>query len=172
MVKIGLQIKAFLENVTGLEPEGDDFRWYLKFKCANCGEVPDHWQYINRTESQPVKGGRGEANCVAKCKLCSRENTVDIIADSINSYNHADSNKFKTVVVIDCRGMEPVEFSPRNGWTVKGYKESQDDDEDGAETGTTFEDVDLTEKEWADYDEKSNESTCISEFESQFVKVK
>ena len=26
MVKIGLQFKAFLENVTGLMPEGEDFR--------------------------------------------------------------------------------------------------------------------------------------------------
>ena len=30
--KIGLQIKATLENVTELEPEGEDFRWYLKVK--------------------------------------------------------------------------------------------------------------------------------------------
>ena len=26
MVKIGLQLKAFLENVSGLEAEGEDFR--------------------------------------------------------------------------------------------------------------------------------------------------
>ena len=26
MVKIGLQLKAFLENVTGLMPDGEDFR--------------------------------------------------------------------------------------------------------------------------------------------------
>lgn len=46
MVKLGLQISAFLECVTGLEPDGEDFRWYFKMKCANCGEVPDHWQVI------------------------------------------------------------------------------------------------------------------------------
>jgi hypothetical protein len=27
MVKIGLQLKALLENVTGIEAEGEDFRW-------------------------------------------------------------------------------------------------------------------------------------------------
>lgn len=26
MVKIGLQLKVFLENVTGLSPDGEDFR--------------------------------------------------------------------------------------------------------------------------------------------------
>ena len=30
-------------------------RYYLKLKCANCGEVPDRWLYITLAESQPVK---------------------------------------------------------------------------------------------------------------------
>ncbi|XP_023320746.1 UPF0587 protein C1orf123 homolog [Eurytemora carolleeae] len=170
MVKIGLQIKAVLENVTGIEAEGEDFRWYLKLKCANCGEVPDHFQYITRSENQPLKGGRGEASCVIKCKLCTRENSIDIQEDSLASYNQEDNNKFKTIVVFDCRGMEPVEFSPRNGWKVCGYTE--DEEGEGRLTGTEFSDVDLTELEWADYDEKSNQSTVISEFQSQFVTVK
>ena len=170
MVKIGLQFKAFLEFVTEILPEGEDFRWYFKFKCSNCSEIPEHHQYIARSESQALKGGRGEANLVMKCKLCGRDNSIDILEDSIKSYDAADSNQFKTIVVFDCRGVEPVEFSPRNGWNVKGYKEN--DDGEGATTGTLFEDVDLTEKEWADYDEKSDESTCISEMEFKFVKVK
>ena len=44
-----------------------------------------------------------------------------------------------------------------------GYKEDEDDDEAGGRlTGTEFADIDLTELEWADYDERSNESTMIS----------
>ena len=62
-----------------------------------------------------AQGGRGEANLVSKCKLCSRENSIDLVADSVASYDAADPNSWKTVVVMDCRGMEPVEFSPRNG---------------------------------------------------------
>ena len=45
------------------------FRWYLKLKCANCGEIPDKWQYVDQTEKQPLKGGRGEACAVIKCKV-------------------------------------------------------------------------------------------------------
>jgi len=171
MVKIGLQIRAFLESVSELEAEGEDFRWYMKMKCANCGEIPDHFQYISRDEKQSVKGGRGEANCVIKCKLCSRENSIDIQDDTITNYKMSDNNKFKTIVVFDCRGLEPVEFSPRNGWKVCGYKEDEEEGE-GRLTGTVFSDVDLTELEWADYDERSNESTVISEFASQFVTIK
>ena len=101
----------------------------------------------------------------------------------------SDNNKFKTVVVFDCRGIEPVDFSPRNGWTVtdlswpgvesfirnvevRGWREDEDEDDGGRETGTEFTDVDLTEKEWAEYDEKSGESTLISELEVNFVTVK
>ena len=44
---------------------------------------------------------------------------------------------------------------------VCGYKEDEEEGE-GRLTGTVFSDVDLTELEWADYDERSNESTVIS----------
>ena len=122
-----------------------------------------------------------------------------------------DNNKAKTIVVFDCRGLEPVDFSPRMGWKVgkglclyltipltvlynsriiflkvSGWKE--DDDGEGGESGTVFEDVDLTDKEWADYDERSSphrnqfyanfpclrsdESTVISEIGVGFVTVK
>ena len=35
---------------------------------------------------------------------------------------------------------------------VSGWKE--DEDGEGSESGTVFEDVDLTDKEWADYDDR------------------
>ena len=55
---------------------------------------------------------------------------------------------------------------------VRGWREDEDEDGGGRETGTEFTDVDLTEKEWAEYDEKSGESTLISELEVNFVTVK
>ena len=44
-------------------------RWYLKLKCANCGEIPEKWQYVDQIDKQPLKGGRGEACAVMKCKV-------------------------------------------------------------------------------------------------------
>lgn len=121
--------------------------------------------------------------------MCGRENSIDILPDTIASYKISDNNRFKTLVVFDCRGIEPVDFSPRNGWKVtdltcpgigvhchvevRGWRETEDHDDDGGrETGTEFTDVDLTEKEWCEYDEKSGESTLISELEVKFVTVK
>lgn len=59
----------------------------------------------------------------------------------------------------------------RDGWTCKGYKEDEESGE-GQVTGTIFTDIDLTDMEWADYDEKADQSVCISDLEFQFVKVK
>ena len=102
--------------------------------------------------------------------MCGRENSIDILPDTITSYNISDNNKHKTLVVFDCRGLEPVDFSPRDGWTVRGWRE--EDDDEGRESGTVFSDVDLSDGEWCDYDEKSEESTMISEIEVKFVTVK
>ena len=55
-------------------------RWYLKLKCANCGEIPEKWQYIDQTEKQPLKGGRGEACAVMKCKVTT--STIYIVPPS------------------------------------------------------------------------------------------
>ncbi|XP_013405038.1 UPF0587 protein v1g245604 [Lingula anatina] len=161
MVKIGLQIKADLEHVSNLLASGDDFRWYLKLKCANCGEEGKEYQYLTLLENSPLKGGRGHASLVVKCKLCGRENSIDILKDTIVPYTAEDSGKFKTIVVFDCRGVEPTDFSPRTGFTTEG-----------AESGTKFTEVTLTEKEWCDYDESANTEVGIYSLEHKFIKVK
>uniref|UniRef100_A0A674PN81 CXXC motif containing zinc binding protein n=1 Tax=Takifugu rubripes TaxID=31033 RepID=A0A674PN81_TAKRU len=156
--KIGLQFKATLDNVTNVRPLGTDFRWYLKLKCGNCGETSDKWQYIT-LDSVPLKGGRGSASMVQKCKLCSRENSIDILEDTITPYNAEDSERFKTMVQFECRGLEPVDFQPQAGFVAEG-----------TETGTPFPEVNLLEKDWTDYDEKLAASVGIYEVTHQFKK--
>ncbi|CAG2184197.1 unnamed protein product, partial [Oppiella nova] len=107
------QMKASLENVTNLVPTGDDFRWYLKFKCNNCGEESDKWIYLSLEEKFPMKGSKGEAHLVSKCKMCSRDCSVDIIPEMITQYTSDDSNSFKTICGFDCRGVSVIDFSPR-----------------------------------------------------------
>ncbi|XP_006879871.1 PREDICTED: UPF0587 protein C1orf123 homolog [Elephantulus edwardii] len=157
--KIALQLKATLENVTSLRPVGEDFRWYLKMKCGNCGEISEKWQYIRLMDSVALKGGRGSASMVQKCKLCSRENSIEILSSTIKSYNAEDSEKFKTIVEFECRGLEPVDFQPQAGFAAEGL-----------ESGTVFSDINLQEKDWTDYDEKAQESVGIYEVTHQFVK--
>ncbi|GBP71226.1 UPF0587 protein CG4646 [Eumeta japonica] len=161
MVKVALQVKATLECIEKLYTNHPNHQWFLKLKCGNCGEVSDKLHDLMESEKVPQKHNRSETNLLIKCKLCSRENSMDVIEGSNSVYTSNDVGKFKTIVIFDCRGIEPVEFAPKSGWIV----ESEDN-------GRKFEDVDLTEKEWVEYDDKNNTSVGVYEFESQFVKVK
>uniref|UniRef100_T1H5U9 DUF866 domain-containing protein n=1 Tax=Megaselia scalaris TaxID=36166 RepID=T1H5U9_MEGSC len=100
-------------------------------------------------------------NFYMKCKMCSRENSIDILEKSNATYTADDSGKLKTIVIFDCRGVEPSEFSPRSGWIVESI-----------ENGEKFENVDLSEDDWSEYDEKNNNVVGITEFKSEFIKLK
>ncbi|ORZ17667.1 hypothetical protein BCR42DRAFT_238143 [Absidia repens] len=140
IMKLGLYLKADLENVTDLVPT-DDYEWHFK-------------------DEYDMSNSRGQANLVMRCKFCKRESTAQFDPSSkVVSYN--DSGKFQKMAVFDVRGLELVDFSPRDTWLAKG-----------TETGTSFDDIDLLEGDWADYDEKAGEPVGISGIEVQFKKEK
>ena len=58
-----------------------------------------------------------------------------IVEGSVKPYIEDDSEKLRPIVRFDFRGMEPVEFSPREGWRVVSTSDS----------ATVFSDVDLTD---------------------------
>lgn len=159
MVKISLSIKASLGCISELKPSGNDFRWCLKLRCSNCGESSDKWNYLSLSEE--VSLPHGQVHLTIKCKLCSRVNSVTIISDSIKSYLEEDQDKFKSIVTFDCRGVEPSDFSAREGWTAY----TTDD-------GKIFQDVDLSEGEWSDYCDKTNQPVMIDEIEHKFDRIK
>eukprot|EP00051_Salpingoeca_urceolata_P030046 m.7983 g.7983 ORF g.7983 m.7983 type:complete len:160 (+) comp3087_c0_seq1:3652-4131(+) len=159
MVKLALQFKANLEYVDDLLAAGDDFRWYVSLLCTQCDTVSGP-VYVVATEVNDIPGGRGQANLVGKCKFCSRQHSVSIVEQSVKPYKLENNNQFQTIVEFEARGVDLQNFDPRVGWTAKG-----------AESGTKFDEIDLGEKEWVDYDEKANESVGIYEVEAQFVKA-
>lgn len=161
MVKIALQFRATFLNIEELKTSGTSFRWYLKFKCCNCGEESEKWNYVSLDESIPVTKGKAVDNFVSKCKLCSRENSMAILKDSIKSFTSDDQGKFKTLVVFDCRGIEPSDFSAREGWVAKAI-----------DNGNEFTDVDLSEGEWAEYCDKIKQPVGIFEIEHKFERIK
>lgn len=179
MVKIGLQISCVLENIESLRA-GPSFAYFLKLRCNNCGESDDIWHDICEDErvKKDTRNAKG-SNFVIKCKLCSRENSLDVVEASqgniilpssrisllilllVATYTEKDSGNFKGFVSFDCRGIEPIEFDARSGYIVKS-----------AENGRTFEDVEIEDGDWTEYDDKNKNSVSIAEFKSQFVKLK
>ncbi|ORY01020.1 DUF866-domain-containing protein [Basidiobolus meristosporus CBS 931.73] len=161
MVKINLLFKAELVNVTDLRPESDDYDWHFKIKCNSCHEVDQNWITLNFTETSDVSGSRGEAHLVMRCKFCKRESSASFDeSQKVRPYTIDDSGSFARLVTLDCRGLEPVEFEPRDGWVCKG-----------AESNTPFQEIDLTDQEWADYDDKANDEVSIMEIEAKFEKA-
>ena len=73
-----------------------------------------------------------------------------------------DSGSFVPVLALECRGLEPFAFHPKGGEfsavSVGGMEFSE-------------ETVDLSDGDWADYDEENNMSVSISDFQAKFIAV-
>ena len=61
---------------------------------------------------------------------------------------------------MDCRGLEPIDYFFGEGFKVT------------AESGTVFQNVNLEEAEWVEYDENSSQSIGIYSLEHRFKSSK
>lgn len=165
MVLYMLLISAELENLTNLQPLGgcDDpnYRYYFKVKCENCGEISQKETCVTMSESVPLSSGRATANLVQKCKFCGREGSIQMIPEQGQSLTleQSQAERFSPLMVFDCRGFEPIEFSFGNGWKAESA------------SGTFF-DVDLSGGEFADYDEKGECPVGVSNPRANFKVVR
>lgn len=100
-----------------------------------------------------MSGSRGEANFVWKCKNCKRESSANIKAAPTGyDASKESSSSPQRILEFDCRGLEFVDFKPEGEWLTEG-----------AESGTKFAEVDLSEGEWFDYDEKAGEEVSVKD---------
>ncbi|KAK3491020.1 uncharacterized protein B0T23DRAFT_383002 [Neurospora hispaniola] len=149
-----LYLTAELAGVTNLRPddsEGNPFWYTFKVQCTSCREVHDKPVGVSRFENNEMSGSRGEANFVWKCKNCKRESSASIKAAPA-AYEQTEPAKKQKLLEFDCRGLEFVEFQPEGSWLAEGI-----------DSNTKFTDIDLTEGEWFDYDEKANDEVSIKE---------
>uniref|UniRef100_N1QQK5 Uncharacterized protein n=1 Tax=Aegilops tauschii TaxID=37682 RepID=N1QQK5_AEGTA len=113
-----------------------------------------------------------------KCKLCSREGSVVMIPGQGTPLTAEQSQKgeMTCLMVFECRGYEPIEFAFGNGWKAEShacygfigvliislfFKVH----------GTPF-DIDLSEGEFDEYDEKGECPVALSKLQSTFKVVK
>ncbi|XP_046406025.1 UPF0587 protein v1g245604 [Ischnura elegans] len=150
-----LQLKASLENTAKIQTSKGMF-WKIRFACSSCHEMSAQYMEFNADEETDV--GRGKANLASKCHFCGRVRSVLVMPKSEQAYVASEPPAFSTIIKFDCRGMEPVEYAPGEGWVVE------------AESGEVYLDVDLTECEWVDYDSRNQCPVGIYCLESQFQK--
>jgi len=166
MVLLLLEIKAELENITNLMPkggsDGSEYTFFFKIKCGSCGTVSDKETSVVASELYDIPKSKGSANLVQKCKFCDKVGNITVIGGRDKPYTLEDSEsgKFVPIGCFDCRGIECIEFSFRDGWAAEGL------------TGTKFVDIDLSEGEWSEYDEKASASVGILSLEHRFVNAK
>lgn len=83
MVRVALQISATLENVDELKTCHPDYSFFIKLTCTNCGETSDKWHDITESErTQQDSRNPNGFNFYMKCKMCSRENSIDVVEKS------------------------------------------------------------------------------------------
>ncbi|CAI0409109.1 unnamed protein product [Linum tenue] len=97
-----------------------------------------------------------------QCKFCEREGTVSLIPGKGKPLTQelSEAGKYTGLMMFDCRGYEPVGFLFEGGWMVE------------TAAGTKFEDIDLSDGEFMEYDEKGKCSVMISNLKSGFVVAK
>lgn len=128
-------------------------------------------------DSNEVSGSKGEANLVWRCQNCKvpchiphashlpsysctqRQHTANIQASPV-AYQLSDPPKRQKLLTVDCRGLELVGFSPEGVWRAKG-----------ADSNTAFADVDLSEGEWFDYDEKAGDEVSIKNLKWEVIRA-
>ncbi|KAK7920631.1 hypothetical protein PG985_008653 [Apiospora marii] len=106
---------------------------------------------VNAQDNNEMSGSRGEANFVWKCKNCKRESSASILAPP-KAYEQGEPAKRQSILEFDCRGLEFTEFHAEGPWLA-----------DGLDSGTKFEEVELDDGEWFDYDEKANDEVSIKD---------
>ncbi|RKP13496.1 hypothetical protein BJ684DRAFT_16107 [Piptocephalis cylindrospora] len=128
---------------------------HLRVECTNCHLAPEGTMTLDPTEEIALNGSRGSAHLVFRCKDCRHENSATLVG-GINRYLDAQAGSWAPMIELDCRGLEPVGFKPIGTWIAKG-----------ADSGTSFTEIDLEEGEWMDYDEKTGEAVSALEFQSK-----
>ncbi|KAL7670921.1 hypothetical protein ACOME3_005836 [Neoechinorhynchus agilis] len=152
MVKVEVLIKASLENIVDLQPSDNDFNWLFIFECSQCGESSKNPQALENLQSTDLSRRASKEEYVlgicAKCKFCKRENSAMLMVASKSNglqntiHSYSDSDQWKRLCVLDCRGMAPKEFVPDGIWTGRGQ-----------ESNCVFDDILIDSKDgWAGYD--------------------
>mmetsp|Transcript_16612 Transcript_16612/g.28513 ORF Transcript_16612/g.28513 Transcript_16612/m.28513 type:complete len:170 (+) Transcript_16612:84-593(+) len=143
-----LCIKAELENVGSLRlKEGASFCFDVQ---EGGGSEVRKNIHVSPLEEHELSGSKGSAHYVMKFdKGSRREATISVIdvkgvAPGALTAEDAEKRKFAPIAAFECRGLELIGYRPEGDWIVQA-----------ANSKTKWEDVDLSEGEWTEYDEKA-----------------
>ena len=107
-----IQIECEMENLTNLQADPDK-QWYFLIKCTQCHEEHANPVVCSRTDQTEMHGSnKSNANLVMKCQFCKREMSLAFVGGDLYKYCAEDVGQFKTMAVVECRGMEVIDWIP------------------------------------------------------------
>lgn len=151
-----LCLKGNLENVAALKLSGEN-RFAVTLKDTS-GE--DTKEVVVTTEEElPLSGSRGTAHFVMKWDKASKKecyiNVIEVKGVT-REMTEEDNGNFVPMIGFECRGVEPIDFRPEDGFVAESTG------------GKTFEGVDLSEKDWCDFDDDAGVPVGVYELEWEF----
>eukprot|EP00958_Prasinococcus_capsulatus_P027202 scaffold5303_cov392-Prasinococcus_capsulatus_cf.AAC.6 len=180
MVVFVLSMRADVEGVEEIKKTPGQ-QWCLDLKASDSDEERKG-VFVSDDEQVELSTGRASANFVMKWPGTSKEASVDVVdlKGVTRSYTRyltralapalgysvrrhlyelecpgvlcrADSGAMVPIVAFDCRGVEPTAWYPQSGFQVVSEK------------GGVFDDVDLKEGDWTEYDDENDLAVSILE---------
>lgn len=156
-----LKFAGELSNVTDLQPLDDQsnpYEYIFKVTCTSCHETHPKAVSINRFESYDIGDSKGKANFVFRCRMCKKESSANIDR-TVAKYTVEDDSKLVPILQIDARGLDLSDFVAEGRFECKGLN-----------SGTTFNEVDLSDGEWYDYDDKVSEEVSVTEIKWEILR--
>jgi hypothetical protein len=126
----------------------------------SAGEDAKEGVRVTATEEHDLPGSRGTANFVCKWVRDAKHAASIVVETTVKGVTRdltgEDEGAWVPVCGFECRGIEPTALHLGGGFTVT------------TPAGTVFEDVDLSEGDWVDFDEKGGDSVGIYGMEARF----
>lgn len=127
----------------------------ISFSFSSLGDEVRKDVTISSEDVIPLDGSRGEANFVMKWPYANDQSYIKIVTHKQvkSSYQEDDSGKFVAILAMECRSLEPTAWHPNFDFIVRSTG------------GTVFDKVDLSDRDWAEFDEENDLSVSITNVE-------
>lgn len=147
-----LQLKADLEGVSNINTAG---RYCLDLSKDGEGKTGI---YIDQSDKVEMADSRG--TCHLQIKLPGMSKPANLSILETFPYTAEDSGSFKTVARIEARGLDVDAWQAREDFVVV------------SEGGKRFENADLGNGDYTEYDEEHDQAVSVLEIETEVVVVK
>jgi hypothetical protein len=111
---------------------------------------------VSEADLQSLDGSRGEAHFVMKWPFSREQAYIKIVAHKKvrPCYEEQDAGSFVPVLAMECRNLEPIAWHCGVDFSATS-----------AGNNTVFQEVDLSDKDWAEFDEENDLSVSITNLE-------